>query len=133
MKKILLLILFFFILLNLHAQEPIAEPIRTFQSVMRRFTEVFQMVDLNNYTSARIEIKATNAEELFSNNNDRYLIVAFPVPERSSFTITIYFRDAQIVLAMIFDNSNFTYKLPDQLNEIYELYQNIAIILWQSS
>jgi hypothetical protein len=133
-KRLFLLICFTFLcLFNIFAQATIAEPTRTFQSVMRRFTEVFQMVDLPNYNSARIDIKVADAEELFFNNSDRYLIVAFPVPERNSYVITIYFRDALINLGIIFDKSNFAYKLPEQLDEVFKLYQDIAIIIWQSS
>jgi hypothetical protein len=120
-------------LLKIHAQTTIAEPVRSFQSSMRRFTEIFQMIDFKNYNSARIVIKVADASELFTNDNDRYLIVAFPVPDKNSYLITIYFRDSQISLGIIFDKSNFAYKLPDQKNEVFELYQNIAIILWQSS
>ena len=118
---------------EIHAQITVAEPVRTFQSAMRRFTEIFQMVNVQDYNSASIKIKVAYAEELFSNNTDRYLIVAFPAPESNSYAITVFFRDAQIALAIIFDKSNFGYKLPDQLNEVYKLYQDIGIILWQSS
>jgi ABC-type enterochelin transport system substrate-binding protein len=119
--------------LSIYAQTTAAEPLRTFQSTMRRFAEIFKMVDLQKYNNARIDIKVANAEDLFTNNNDRYLIIAFPVPERNSYILSIYFRDAHINLGIIFDKSDFAYKLPDQLNEVFELYQDIAIIIWQSS
>ena len=135
MKKTLFVLIFFIFLSlsNIYAQATVAESVRTFQSVMRRFTEIFLEINIQNYNSARIDIKSANAEELFTNNADRYLIVAFPVSETNSYLINIYFRDAGINLGIIFDRSNFAYRLPDQLNEVFELYQNIAIILWQSS